>query len=70
MLDALVAEARLRWGSDLADGLQVIPAERLIGIPLDASRPAPCRTARHPAGGPGGRGCWAAWCLDRALARP
>ncbi len=39
MLDALVAEARLRWGLDPADGLQVIAAERLIGSPLDASRP-------------------------------
>lgn len=39
MLDALVAEARLRWGLDPADGLQVIAAERLIGSPLEASRP-------------------------------
>ena len=39
MLDALVAEARLRWGLDLADGLQVIAVERLIGSPLEASRP-------------------------------
>ena len=40
MLDALVAEARLRWGLDPADGLQVVAAERLIGSPLEASRPA------------------------------
>ena len=40
MLDALVAEARLRWGLDPADGLQVLAAERLIGSPLEASRPA------------------------------
>jgi tetrapyrrole methylase family protein / MazG family protein len=39
MLDALVAEARLRWGLDLADGLQVIAAERLVNTPLEASRP-------------------------------
>ena len=39
MLDALVAEARLRWGLDPAEGLQVIAAERLIGTPLEASRP-------------------------------
>ena len=39
MLDALVAEARLRWGLDLAAGLQVIAAERLVGTPLEASRP-------------------------------
>ena len=39
MLDALVAEARLRWRLDLAEGLQVIAAERLIGSPLEASRP-------------------------------
>ena len=39
MLDALVAEARLRWGLDLAAGLQVIAAERLVATPLEASRP-------------------------------
>jgi tetrapyrrole methylase family protein/MazG family protein len=40
VLDALVAEARLRWGLDLGDGLQVIAAERLIATPLEPSRPA------------------------------
>ena len=40
MLDALVAEARLRWGLDLAAGLQVIAADRLVGTPLESSRPA------------------------------
>jgi tetrapyrrole methylase family protein/MazG family protein len=40
VLDALVAEARLRWGLDLASGLQVIAAEHLIGTPLEPSRPA------------------------------
>ena len=39
MLDALVAEARLRWGLDPSDGLQVVAAERLIGSPIEASRP-------------------------------
>ena len=40
MLDALVAEARLRWGLDLAAGLQVIATDRLSGTPLESSRPA------------------------------
>lgn len=40
MLDALLAEARLRWGLDPADGVQVVPAERLVGFPLDPARPA------------------------------
>jgi len=39
VLDALVAEARLRWGLDLAAGLQVVAAERLIATPLEPSRP-------------------------------
>ena len=39
MLDALVAEARLRWGLDLAAGLQVVAAERLIATPIEGSRP-------------------------------
>jgi tetrapyrrole methylase family protein/MazG family protein len=40
MLDALLAEARLRWGLDPADGVEVIPAERLVGLPLEPTRPA------------------------------
>jgi tetrapyrrole methylase family protein/MazG family protein len=40
MLDALVAEARVRWGLDLAAGLQIVAAERLIATPLEPSRPA------------------------------
>ena len=40
MLDALVAEARLRWGLDLTDGLQVLAAETLVRSPLEPSRPA------------------------------
>jgi tetrapyrrole methylase family protein / MazG family protein len=39
VLDALVTEARLRWGLDPADGLQVVAAERLIASPIEASRP-------------------------------
>ena len=40
MLDALVTEARLRFGLDPAAGLQVIASERLISTPLEPSRPA------------------------------
>jgi MazG family protein len=39
MLDALVAEARERWGLDPAAGLQVIAAEGLTGTPIEPSRP-------------------------------
>src|SRR5262245_39279382 len=39
VLDALVAEARERWGLNLALGLQVVAAERLIATPIEASRP-------------------------------
>ncbi len=39
MLDALVAEARLRWGLDPAQGLQVVAAERLVATPIEPSRP-------------------------------
>ncbi len=39
MLDALVAEARLRWGFEPADGLQIVTAERLVASPIEASRP-------------------------------
>ncbi len=39
MLDALVSEARLRFGLDPGAGLQVIAAERLVGTPFEASRP-------------------------------
>jgi tetrapyrrole methylase family protein/MazG family protein len=40
VLDALVAEARFRWGLDLSAGLQVVATERLVGTPLEPSRPA------------------------------
>jgi tetrapyrrole methylase family protein/MazG family protein len=39
VLDALVAEARLRWGLDLGQGLQVVAAERLVATPIEPSRP-------------------------------
>jgi MazG family protein len=39
VLDALVTEARLRWGFEASDGLQVVAAETLIGSPIEASRP-------------------------------
>jgi tetrapyrrole methylase family protein/MazG family protein len=56
VIDALVAEARLRWGLDLAAGLQVAAAERLIATPIEPSRPllvvpaAALRTAAAVAG--------------------
>jgi tetrapyrrole methylase family protein/MazG family protein len=39
VLDAFVAEARIRWGLDLAAGLQVVAPERLAGTPVEPSRP-------------------------------
>ena len=39
MLDALVAEARLRWGLDPTAGLQIVAAEGLIATPIEPSRP-------------------------------
>jgi len=39
VLDALVAEARLRWGLDLVDGLQVLTAETLARSPIEPARP-------------------------------
>ena len=39
MLDALVAEARDRWGLDVEAGIQVVPAETLTAVPIEASRP-------------------------------
>jgi len=39
VLDALVTEARLRFGLDPAAGLQVIASERLVTTPLEPSRP-------------------------------
>ena len=39
MLDALLAEARLRWGLDPAGGLQVVTVERLVATPIEPSVP-------------------------------
>ncbi|HET7725842.1 MAG TPA: nucleoside triphosphate pyrophosphohydrolase [Candidatus Limnocylindrales bacterium] len=39
MLDALLAEARLRWGLDPAGGLQIVVAETAVGAPIEPSRP-------------------------------
>ncbi len=57
MLDALLAEARLRWGLDPAGGLAIVPAERLVAVPLEASQPAlvvplAVLRAQAPAGAP------------------
>jgi tetrapyrrole methylase family protein / MazG family protein len=40
VLDALVAECRVRWGLDVSAGLQVVATERLTDTPLEPSRPA------------------------------
>jgi tetrapyrrole methylase family protein/MazG family protein len=39
MLDRLVTEAAERWGLDPSLGLQVVPAGRLAGFPVEPSRP-------------------------------
>lgn len=39
MLDALIAEARIRWGLDPTAGLQIAVPERLAGTPVEPSRP-------------------------------
>jgi tetrapyrrole methylase family protein/MazG family protein len=39
VIDALVAEARLRWGLEPAAGIQVVAAETLVGTPIEPSRP-------------------------------
>jgi tetrapyrrole methylase family protein/MazG family protein len=39
MLDDLLREARERWGLDPAAGLQVVPGERLVEVPIEPSRP-------------------------------
>jgi tetrapyrrole methylase family protein / MazG family protein len=55
VLDALVAEARARWGLDLAMGLQLVAAERIAGTPIEASRPLLLAPARVLAGEAAGR---------------
>ena len=52
MLDALITEARLRFGLDPAAGLQVVAAERLIATPIEASRPV-LVVPRQASAGPG-----------------
>ncbi len=37
MLDALLAEARVRWGFDATGGFAFVTAERLIGTPVEPS---------------------------------
>ncbi len=55
MLDALLAEARLRWGLDPADGLAFVAAERLVAVPVEPSRPLVILpAARLRSGDPGG----------------
>lgn len=52
MLDALVAEARDRWGLEVEAGIQVVPAETLTATPIEASRPlliVPLRVLGAPA---------------------
>ena len=52
MLDALLAEARLRWGLDPAAGLAVVVAERLTATPVEPSLPVllvPAARLRAPA---------------------
>src|SRR5690348_3076003 len=39
MLDALLAEARLRWRLDPAQGLGLVIAERLVATPIEPSVP-------------------------------
>ena len=39
MLDAFIAEARIRWGLDPAAGLQIAAPERLVSTPVEPSRP-------------------------------
>jgi tetrapyrrole methylase family protein/MazG family protein len=39
VLDAFIAEARIRWGLDPAAGLQIGTPERLSGTPVEPSRP-------------------------------
>jgi tetrapyrrole methylase family protein/MazG family protein len=40
VLDALLAEARLRWGFDPGTGIAVVAAERIVATPIEPSRPA------------------------------
>ena len=57
MLDALFAEARLRWGLDPAAGLGLVAAERLVAVPIEPSLPLLIVPGARLRGGqtPGGR---------------
>jgi tetrapyrrole methylase family protein/MazG family protein len=55
VLDALIAEARIRWGMDPAAGLQLVAVERADGVPIDTWRPlllVPAAVLRAPDLGP------------------
>ncbi len=55
MLDALLAEARLRWGLDPARGLAVVVGERLVATPIEPTLPlliVPAARLRAPADPP------------------
>jgi tetrapyrrole methylase family protein/MazG family protein len=54
MLDALLAEARVRWGLDPAGGIAVAVAERLVATPIEPSLPViivPAARLRAPVAG-------------------
>jgi tetrapyrrole methylase family protein / MazG family protein len=60
MLDALLAEARVRWGLDPAAGFAVLVAERLVATPLEPSLPVVVVPAARLRGGlPSGGGATA-----------
>jgi tetrapyrrole methylase family protein/MazG family protein len=62
MLDALLAEARFRWGLDAAAGFAVIVAERLIATPVEPSLPVlvlPAARLRVPPEGAAAEGPFA-----------
>jgi tetrapyrrole methylase family protein/MazG family protein len=52
MLDALVTEARDRWGLDVSAGIQVVASEHLTATPIEASRPLLVVPLEVLAGGP------------------
>jgi MazG family protein len=56
VLDAFLAEARIRWGLDPTAGLQIATAERLPDTPVEPSRPlllVPAAALRSPGTGIG-----------------
>ena len=56
MLDALVGEARERWGLDVSAGIQVVATEHLTATPIEASRPLLLVPLASLGGGPAGSG--------------